>query len=76
MEEIEYIEIEDIENMKKEFSELWGDIIIKIGDFKEEKIIEDMGMEKKLEMIGIFEGRGIGERLRMKKGEGKKRIKI
>ncbi|EFM59751.1 acetylglutamate kinase [Brucella sp. BO2] len=53
-----------------------GDIIIQIGDFPEDQIIEDMGLETPFDLLGLFEGRGIGERFSLQTGEGPNRITL
>lgn len=76
LDEIESIAIDALAHLPQEFRALCGDIIIQIGDFPEDQIIEDMGLETPFDLLGLFEGRGTGERFSLQTGEGPNRITL
>ncbi len=76
LDEIESIAIEALAHLPQEFRALCGDIIIQIADFPDDQIIEDMGLETPFDLLGLFEGRGIGERFSLQTGEGPNRITL
>lgn len=62
--ELESLTIEAYAQLPENFRALCGDILIHVADFPEDHIIEDMGLESPFELLGLFEGNGIGERFR------------
>lgn len=72
----ESIAIEAYANLPDEFRALTGDIAIQIADFPSEEIIEDMALETPFDLLGLFEGRGIGERFTLETGEMPNRITL
>ncbi|WP_343315666.1 metallopeptidase family protein [Brucella sp. BE17] len=76
LDEIESIAIEALAHLPQEFRQLCGDIIIQISDFPDEQIVEDMGLDTPFDLLGLFEGHGIGERFSMQTGDGPNRITL
>ncbi|MCL7999690.1 metallopeptidase family protein [Brucella sp. 21LCYQ03] len=76
LDEIESIAIEALAHLPQEFRALYGDIIIQIADFPEEQIVEDMGLETPFDLLGLFEGMGIGERFSLQTGDTPNRITL
>ncbi|MBB5700996.1 putative Zn-dependent protease with MMP-like domain [Ochrobactrum daejeonense] len=76
LDEIESIAIEALAHMPEDFRTLCGDLIIQIADFPDEQVIEDMGLDTPFDLLGLFEGRGIGERFTLQTGEGPNRITL
>lgn len=76
LDEIESIAIEALAHLPQEFRTLCGDIIIQIADFPEEQIIEDMGLESPFDILGLFEGVGIGERFSLQTGDTPNRVTL
>lgn len=76
IDEIESLTIEAYAHLPQEFRNRCGDIIIQIADFPEDQIIEDMGLETPFDIMGLFEGRGLGERFTLETGEGPNRITL
>lgn len=58
------------------FRGLCADLIIVIDDFPDDQIMEDMGLESPFDLLGLFEGSGIGERFTMDKDEKPNRITL
>ncbi len=76
LDEVESIAIEALAHLPQEFRSLCGDIIVQISDFPEEQIIEDMGLETPFDLLGLFEGVGIGERFSLQTGDRPNRITL
>ncbi|MGN6550329.1 MAG: metallopeptidase family protein [Pararhizobium sp.] len=56
-------------SLPEEFRGLCGDVIIQISDFPSDEIVEDMALDTPFDLLGLFEGRGIGERYSFVTGE-------
>lgn len=41
------------------FRELCGDIVIRVADFPEQAVLEEMGIESPYELLGLFQGIGL-----------------
>ncbi len=76
LDQVESIAIEALAHLPQDFRTLCGDIIIQISDFPEEQLVEDMGLETPFDLLGLFEGTGIGERFTLQTGEGPNRITL
>ncbi|MGH6762259.1 MAG: metallopeptidase family protein [Phyllobacterium sp.] len=76
IDEIESLTIEAYAHLPEEFRSRCGDIIIQILDFPDDQLIEDMGLETPFDIMGLFEGRGIGERFTLETGDGPNRITL
>jgi len=76
LDEVESIAIDALAHLPQEFRVLCGDLVIQIADFPEEQIVEDMGLDTPFDLLGLFEGQGIGERFSMQTGEGPNRITL
>ncbi|TPW26079.1 metallopeptidase family protein [Pararhizobium mangrovi] len=51
------------------FRDLSGDVMLVVEDFPGEEIVEDMALETPFDLLGLFEGRGIGQRFSLDTGE-------
>lgn len=76
IDEVESLAIDAFAHLSNEFRAMCGDIIIQIADFPDDQIIDDMGLETPFDLMGLFEGRGIGERFTLETGEGPNRITL
>ncbi len=76
LDEVESIAIEALAHLPQEFRTLCGDIIVQISDFPDEQIVEDMGLETPFDLLGLFEGVGIGERFSLQTGDRPNRITL
>ena len=74
--EFESLAIAAYANLPENFRKLTADLIIEIEDFPSDEIFEDMGLETPFDLLGLFEGRGIGERFSLQTGEGPNRITL
>ncbi|OCW57464.1 metallopeptidase family protein [Hoeflea olei] len=72
--EFESLAIEAYGKLPKQFHALTGDLAIIIADFPEDDVFEDMGLETPFDLLGLFEGRGLGERFTIETGELSNRI--
>lgn len=74
--EIESLAIEAYAHLPETFRGLCGEITMQVSEFPEDQIIEDMGLESPFDLLGLFEGTGIGERFTLQTGEQTNRITI
>jgi predicted Zn-dependent protease with MMP-like domain len=70
----ESLALEAYSHLPEEFRALATDLTIEINDFPDEDVFEDMALETPFDLLGLFEGRGIGERFTMETGEMPNRI--
>jgi predicted Zn-dependent protease with MMP-like domain len=74
--EIEALVIEAFAHLPEEFRSLSGDILIRVEDFPTEDIAEDLALESEFDLLGLFEGRPIGEQLVPQTGEQANRVTL
>ncbi|MEP7452615.1 metallopeptidase family protein [Phyllobacterium sp. SB3] len=74
--EIESLAIEAYAHLPETFRSLCGEITMQISEFPDDQIIEDMGLESPFDLMGLFEGSGIGERFSLQTGQQTNRITI
>lgn len=74
--EIESLAIEAYAHLPESFRELCGDITMQISEFPDDQVVEDMGLESPFELLGLFEGTGIGERFSLQTGQQNNRITL
>lgn len=76
LEEIESLAIEAYAHLPEQFRGLTGDVTIQIAEFPDDQILDDLGLETPFDLLGLFEGRGIGERFAVQTGEEPNRITL
>ncbi|MGH6859463.1 MAG: metallopeptidase family protein [Phyllobacterium sp.] len=74
--ELESLAIEAYAHLPENFRKLCGDITMQVAEFPDDQIIEDMGLESPFDLLGLFEGSGIGERFSLQTGDRSNRITI
>lgn len=74
--EVESLSIEAFARLPANFRRLCSDLKIKVIDFPEDQIVEDLGLESPFELLGLIEGQGVGERFSMMTGEICNRITL
>lgn len=74
--EFESLALEGYARLPDAFRELTGEVVIRLDDFPSEEICEDMALETPFDLLGLFEGRGIGERFTVATGELPNRITL
>jgi predicted Zn-dependent protease with MMP-like domain len=74
--EMEALVIEAFAHLPEEFRQLSGDVLIRVEDFPTEDIAEDLALESEFDLLGLFEGRPIGERLIPQTGEQANRVTL
>lgn len=67
--EFEAIAFEAYARLPEEFRAMTGDIVITLAEFPSDEIFEDMALETPFDLLGLFEGRGIGERFSIETGQ-------
>jgi len=48
---------------------LCGDIIIRVAEFPDDEVLDDMGLESPYDLLGLFQGTGLAHRGLMRTGE-------
>ena len=48
-------------DLPDEFRALCGDIRFLVADFPDDDVIKEMGLESPFDILGLFEGRGVGD---------------
>ncbi|MFD2238235.1 metallopeptidase family protein [Aureimonas populi] len=61
LEEFESLALEAYAALPDEFRALSGEIRFLIADFPEDAVVEEMGLESPFDILGLFEGRPLGE---------------
>lgn len=74
--EIESLAIDAYAHLPENFRSLCGEITMQISEFPDDQIIEDMGLESPFDLMGLFEGNGIGERFSLQTGDQVNRITL
>lgn len=59
-----------------EFLSLTGEIIIRVADFPDEDVADDLALETPFDLLGLFEGRGVAEKWNPQTGEWPNRITL
>jgi predicted Zn-dependent protease with MMP-like domain len=72
----ESLALEAYSHLPEEFRALATNLTIEIDDFPSEDVFEDMALETPFDLLGLFEGRGIGERFSMETGQMPNRITL
>ena len=76
LDEMEVLAREAYDRLPADFRRLTGDIVIQIADFPAREVLDDLGIASGFELLGLFEGRGIGDRWNPQTGEGPNRITL
>jgi predicted Zn-dependent protease with MMP-like domain len=74
--EFESLVLEAYAHLPEEFRALTGDVIIVIEDFPSEEIMDDMALETEFDLLGLFEGRPVGEIVNPQTGEGANKVSL
>ncbi len=73
---LESLAIEAYGHLPEEFRMLASDLVIEIVEFPDDDVFEDMALETPFDLLGLFEGQGIGERFTMETGQLPNRITL
>lgn len=76
LDEVESLARDAFAHLPDKFRALCADLIIQIEDFPDDQVMDDMGLESPFELLGLFEGTGIGERFSMETGDQTNRISL
>jgi predicted Zn-dependent protease with MMP-like domain len=61
LEEIEALALEAYAGLPAEFRALSGDVQFLVAEFPEDSVVEEMGLESAFDILGLFEGRPVGD---------------
>lgn len=76
LEDIEALARDAYLHLPGEFRRLTGDIVIVVAEFPTDDVLDDLGLETPFDLLGLFEGRGIAEKLNPYTGEFPNRITL
>lgn len=74
--EFEALAREAYARLPDSFRALTGDLIIQLDEFPSDEVFDDMALETPFDLLGLFEGRGLGERFSIETGEFPNRITL
>ncbi|WP_439271091.1 metallopeptidase family protein [Pseudochrobactrum sp. HB0163] len=70
IDELKSLALNAYAHMPDDFRALSPQIRIEVSDFPDEQVMEDLDLDTPYDILCLFEGRGVGERFRLKKPEG------
>ncbi|MBC8131234.1 MAG: metallopeptidase family protein [Rhizobiaceae bacterium] len=76
LEEIEALALEAYAKLPQAFRALSGEVHFYVAEFPEDQVVEEMGLESAFDILGLFEGRPIGEQVIGATGEMPNRIHL
>jgi predicted Zn-dependent protease with MMP-like domain len=59
LEEFERLADEAYRQLPEEFRSLCGDLVIRVTDYPTEDVLDSMGIESELDLLGLFQGVGL-----------------
>jgi predicted Zn-dependent protease with MMP-like domain len=74
--ELEALVLEAYAHLPEEFRALTGEVMILVEDFPTEEIVDDLALESEFDLLGLFEGRPVGEQLIPQTGESANRVTL
>jgi predicted Zn-dependent protease with MMP-like domain len=74
--DFERLAAEAYRTLPPEFLALTGEVMIRIAEFPEDEVLEDLALETPFDLLGLFEGRGIAEKWNPGTGEWPNRITL
>jgi predicted Zn-dependent protease with MMP-like domain len=74
--EMEALVVDAFAHLPEEFRRLCGDILIRVEDFPDEETTEDLALESEFDLLGLFEGRPVGDLLMPQTGEQANRVTL
>jgi predicted Zn-dependent protease with MMP-like domain len=74
--ELEALVLEAYAHLPDEFRSLTGEVLVRVEDFPSEEIIDDLALESEFDLLGLFEGRPVGEQLIPQTGETANRVTL
>ena len=63
-------------SLPQEFRALTGEVMIRVSEFPDDEILEDLALDTPFDLLGLFEGRGIAEKWNPGTGEWPNRITL
>ena len=69
LEEFESVARDAYASLPDGFRALSSDVTMQISDFPPDEIVEDMALETPFDLLGLFEGEGIGRRFSVSTGQ-------
>ena len=76
LDELEALARVAYDGLPKKFRALTGEIEIAVADFPDDEALDALGIESPFDLLGLFQGRGIGEKANPVTGEFPNRITL
>ena len=62
LDELELLAGDGFAALPEEFRTLVGDVEIRVADFPEEEVLDELGIETEFDLLGLFQGTGLAHR--------------
>jgi len=62
LDDLERLAGEAYAGLPDEFRKLGGDVEIRVADFPEGEVLDDLGLESEFDLLGLFQGTGLAHR--------------
>ncbi|MEJ8574895.1 metallopeptidase family protein [Microbaculum marinum] len=69
LDEIEALAGDAFGTLPDAFRKLCGEIVIRVADFPDEDVLDEMGLESPYDLLGLFQGTGLAHRGHVQTGE-------
>ncbi len=76
LDEIEALARVAYDGLPKKFLALTGEVIIAVAEFPDDEALDAVGLESPFDLLGLFEGRGIGQKDNSYTGEFPNRVTL
>jgi predicted Zn-dependent protease with MMP-like domain len=74
--DFEKLAAEAYRTLPEEFRALTGEVMIRVTEFPEDDILDELGLDTPFDLLGLFEGRGIADKWSPHTGEWPNRITL
>jgi predicted Zn-dependent protease with MMP-like domain len=62
LDDLERLAGEAFAGLPDEFRKLVGDVEIRVADFPEDEVLDDLGIQSEFDLLGLFQGTGLAHR--------------
>src|SRR5260221_14559823 len=62
LDDLDLLAGEGFAGLPEEFRQLVGDVEIRVADFPEEEVLDDLGIQSEFDLLGLFQGTGLAQR--------------
>jgi predicted Zn-dependent protease with MMP-like domain len=76
LEDFERLAEQAYQRLPAEFRSYTGEILLRVAEFPDEEVLEELDFESPFELLGLFEGRGVADKVNPYTGELPNRITL